>query len=117
MHRRVAQTVAAVLPHYGWDGLRDPSRVTNEAFYAADRRRPNSEGSQQGASGGDYHGDPHDHPDAGVAQWRRMDSHGESILSGLSDDENDNRMRGSPESLRRSSSFLLICLIIEVSAC
>ncbi|KIK17580.1 hypothetical protein PISMIDRAFT_223185 [Pisolithus microcarpus 441] len=105
MHRRVAQTVAAVLPHYGWDGLRDPSRVTNEAFYAADRRRPNSEGSQQGISGGDYHGDPHDHPDAGVAQWRRMDSHGESILSGLSDDENDNRMRGSPESLRRASSL------------
>ncbi|KAI6102987.1 hypothetical protein F5141DRAFT_242972 [Pisolithus sp. B1] len=109
MHRRVAQTVAAVLPqtYYGWDSLRDPSRVTNEAFYAANHHRQNSEDSQRGTSSSDtdHHGDPHDHSGTGAAQWRRMDSRGESILSGFGDDEHDNRMRGSPESLRRTSSL------------
>ncbi|KAI6013904.1 hypothetical protein EDC04DRAFT_3145203 [Pisolithus marmoratus] len=103
MHRRVAQTVAAVLPqtYYGWDSLRDPSRVSDEALYAADQ----PEASQRGTFGSDYHSDPHDHSDAGRAQWRRMDSHGESILSGLTDDEHDHRMRRSPESLRRGGSL------------
>ncbi|KAI6142377.1 hypothetical protein BKA82DRAFT_4148536 [Pisolithus tinctorius] len=111
MHRRVAQTVAAVLPqtYYGWDSLRDPSRVTNEVFYAPDRPRP-SESSRRGTSSSDYHSDHDDHSDTGRAQWRRMDSHGESILSGLSDDEHDHRMRGSPESLRRGSS---LCRVAE----
>ena len=51
--------------------------------------------------------DPYD-ANTGTAQWRRMDSHGESILSGLSSDSDDNRMRGSPESLRRGAPLISV---------
>jgi len=99
MHRRVAQTVAAVLPQtYGWGSQRDTPRVINDGLdhpTHLNQRAATSDSDDQSANS----------PNTGTAQWRRMDSHGESILTGLSDDEHDNRMRRSPESLRRRVSL------------
>ncbi|KAL4071597.1 hypothetical protein V8B97DRAFT_408045 [Scleroderma yunnanense] len=103
MHRRVAQTVAAVLPQtYGWGTQRDTARVIDDRLFEA---HPTEIFSQRAEANSDVDiAAPYD-PSTGTAQWRRMDSHGESILSGLSDDEHDHRIRRSPESMRRRVSF------------
>ncbi|KIK98271.1 hypothetical protein PAXRUDRAFT_824018 [Paxillus rubicundulus Ve08.2h10] len=107
MHRRVASTVAAVLPQtYSWGNSsrpQDPSRVAVE-----DVPDTNDYGIEESyiarhrASDSDSDVDTHEYSRNAPQQWRRMDSRGESILSGLGDEERD-RMRRSPDSIRHSS--------------
>lgn len=103
MHRRVAQTVAAVLPQtYGWGSQRDTPQVINDGLFESDH--PTRLNQRAATSDSDDSASPYT-ANTGTAQWRRMDSHGESILTGLSDGEHDHRMRRSPESLRHGVSL------------
>ncbi|KAF9228146.1 hypothetical protein BS17DRAFT_773150 [Gyrodon lividus] len=102
MHRRVAHTVAAVLPQtYPWGSpsrRQDPARVAVEG--TNDYGEPYT---AQRVSDSDFDVDTHDYSSTGPHQWRRMDSRSESILSGLAGEEEHDRMRRSPESMRHSS--------------
>ncbi|KIJ61202.1 hypothetical protein HYDPIDRAFT_177110 [Hydnomerulius pinastri MD-312] len=111
MHRRVAQTVAAVLPQtYAWGSPRqwDPARLADEGISGRHDYGSEIAGAGSGrrrTSDSDYDTDAHDFSSGGPQQWRRMDSRGESILSGLDGEEEHDRMRHSPESMRRGSSL------------
>lgn len=108
MHRRVAHTVAAVIPRtYSTDRLarlQDPARVAAEEtnYYGTDDvyipRRDSSD------SVGGYDLTTHDE---GQQRWRRLDSRGESILSGLDGpgEEEHDWLRGSPESMLQGGTL------------
>lgn len=99
MHRRVTHTVAAVIPRtYSTDQLarlQDPARVVAEEtnYYGSDDVYV----PQHGRS--DLGGYDLTTPDDHEHHWRRLDSRGDSILSGLDGpgEEEQERMRGSPE--------------------
>lgn len=108
MHRRVTQTTAAVIPRtYSTDRLarlQDPTRVVAEAtnYYGAeDIYIPRQDSSE--ISGYDVT----THDDDEQQHWRRLDSRGESILSGLDGpgEEELDRMRRSPESMHPGISL------------
>jgi hypothetical protein len=108
MHRRVAHTVAAVIPRtYSTERsarLHDPARVIDEEtnYYGTDDvYLPRQENSD--FSGYDFT----THEDNDQQHWRRLDSRGESILSGLegSGGEVYDRMTRSPESMLRTGSL------------
>jgi hypothetical protein len=114
MHRRVAHTAAAVIPRtYSsverLTRLQDPARVVPEdagtIFYygTEDAYIPRQESSD--ISGYDLTGTTHD--DNEQHHWRRLDSRGDSILSGLDGpgEEEQERMRRSPESMRQGGSL------------
>ncbi|KAH7882055.1 hypothetical protein F5I97DRAFT_2068851 [Phlebopus sp. FC_14] len=111
MHRRVAQTVAAVLPQtHVWSGSRQAGRIADEDnlrndedYYSRDVADHITAIGQPGAESAYNVNEPYF--DYSSCQWRRMDSHGESILSGLSGEDGQERMRKSPESMRRGSSL------------
>ncbi|KAG8215196.1 hypothetical protein J3R82DRAFT_8731 [Butyriboletus roseoflavus] len=104
MHRRVAHTAAAVIPRtYSAERLarlQDPARVVaQETTYYGREDVPHQDSSPD-LSGYDLTA----HDDNEQQHWRRLDSLGESILSGLDgpgEDEHE-RMRRSPESIRGS---------------
>ena len=111
MHRRVAHTTAAVTPHtYSAERLarlHDPARVVPEdaatKFYYSteDAYNAREESSELGGYDLTTHDDHEQH------HWRRLDSRGESILSGLDgpgEAEHD-RIRGSPESMLQGGSL------------
>lgn len=108
MHRRVTHTVAAVIPRtYSTDRLarlQDPARVVTEEsnYYGAEHvYTPRQDSSE--ISGYDLT----THNDDGQQHWRRLDSRGESILSGLDGpgEEEHDRMRRSPESMLQGGSL------------
>ncbi|KAG6374113.1 hypothetical protein JVT61DRAFT_4757 [Boletus reticuloceps] len=105
MHRRVAQTTT-VVAHSAerWTRLHDPARVVvaDTNYYGSeDIYIPPQESSNLGGYDLTTHDDNEQH------HWRRLDSRGESILSGLDgpDEGEQDRFRGSPESMRRGSSL------------
>jgi len=117
MHRRVTHAAAAVTSHaYSHshsverlERLQDPARVVPEdaasLFYYdsahGDAYIPRQQSSH--LSGYDLTAtDDNEHH-----QWRRLDSRGESILSGLDGpgEEEQDRLRKSPESMRQGSSL------------
>lgn len=104
MHRRVAHTVAAVIPRtYSAERLarmQDPARVFAEETTYYGREEVPGQDSSPDLSGYDVT----THDDNEQQHWRRLDSLGESILSGLdgSGEEEYDRMRKSPESVRGS---------------
>lgn len=110
MHRRVAHTAvaAAVIPRtYSTErlvGLHDPTRIiTEDANYygTEDVYIPRQESSDLGGY------DLTTHDDNEQQHWRRLDSRGDSILSGLEGpgEEERDRMTRSPESLHRGVSL------------
>lgn len=110
MHRRVAHTVAAVIPRtYSTERLarlQDPARVVAEEtnYYGTeDIYVPRQESSDLSYSGYDLT----THDDNERHHWRRLDSRGESILSGLDGpgEEEHDRLRRSPESMREGVSL------------
>ncbi|KAG9311115.1 hypothetical protein JVU11DRAFT_9025 [Chiua virens] len=107
MHRRVAHTTAAVIPRtYSTERLSrlyDPARVIAEEtnYYGEENVAiPTQESSELSGYDLTTHDDDEHH------HWRRLDSRGESILSGLEGPgEELDRMRRSPESMHHASSL------------
>ena len=111
MHRRVAHTAAAVIPRtYSVERLarpQDPARVVPDdaaaKFYynTEDAYIPRQDSSDISGYDLTTHDDNERH------HWRRLDSRGDSILSGLDGpgEEEHERMRRSPESMRQGSSL------------
>lgn len=114
MHRRVIHAAAVTSHAYSHshsverlERLQDPARVVPEEtaslFFcdSGDAYLPRQQSSH--LSGYDLTApDDNEHH-----QWRRLDSRGESILSGLDGpgEEEQDRLRGSPESMRQGSSL------------
>ncbi|KAH0833935.1 hypothetical protein J3R83DRAFT_11123 [Lanmaoa asiatica] len=103
MHRRVAHTVAAVAPQtYSAERLarlQDPARVVAEETNYYGTEGVHDSGSDLGGY------DMNTHDDDEQQHWRRLDSVGESILSGLDGEEEHDRMRKSPESMLQGASL------------
>lgn len=111
MHRRVAHTAAVVVPHtYSAERLArvsDPARVVpdNTNYYGTqDVYIPRQDSSDLSGYDLTHNDDNEQH------HWRRLDSRGESILSGLDSpgQEELDRFRGSPESMRRGGSLIRV---------
>lgn len=106
MHRRVAHTAAVVPRTYSTERLtrmQDPARVVSEEtnyYYGTEGDHFPQQDTSSDLSGYDVT----THDDNEQQHWRRLDSLGESILSGLDGpgEEEQDRMRHSPESMRGS---------------